>query len=152
MQREMRDERADIQGSPSRGRFLAFGGFALTMLGVIGYFVVVLHFAARLPQVRNDAIPNWILIEMGIVLSAFGVATAGAGHRRLPVVLTVLNGLVAMAFAALLYDFTLVPPASGPALGVAAPAFTLPDQGGRPVSLSDFRGRPLLLVFYRGHW
>jgi peroxiredoxin len=32
--------------------------------------------------------------------------------------------------------------------GAQAPDFTLPDQDGRPVSLADFRGRRVLLVFY----
>ena len=32
--------------------------------------------------------------------------------------------------------------------GSAAPDFTLPDQDGNRVSVSDFRGRTLLLVFY----
>jgi peroxiredoxin len=32
--------------------------------------------------------------------------------------------------------------------GARAPDFTLPDQDGKPVSLADFRGRPLLLAFY----
>jgi peroxiredoxin len=32
--------------------------------------------------------------------------------------------------------------------GAQAPDFTLPDQDGKLVSLADFRGRPLLLVFY----
>jgi peroxiredoxin len=32
--------------------------------------------------------------------------------------------------------------------GAQAPDFTLPDQDGKPVSLADFRGRPLLLAFY----
>ncbi len=32
--------------------------------------------------------------------------------------------------------------------GTPAPDFTLPDQDGKEVSLSDFRGRTLLLVFY----
>jgi peroxiredoxin len=32
--------------------------------------------------------------------------------------------------------------------GAPAPDFTLPDQDGKPVSLADFRGRPLLLAFY----
>jgi peroxiredoxin len=32
--------------------------------------------------------------------------------------------------------------------GARAPDFTLPDQDGRPVSLADFHGRPVLLVFY----
>ena len=32
--------------------------------------------------------------------------------------------------------------------GNAAPEFTLPDQDGRPVSLSHFVGRPVVLYFY----
>ena len=32
--------------------------------------------------------------------------------------------------------------------GTAAPPFTLPDQAGQPVLLSDFRGRKVLLYFY----
>ncbi|MDO8963262.1 MAG: redoxin domain-containing protein [Coriobacteriia bacterium] len=36
-------------------------------------------------------------------------------------------------------------------LDVTAPDFTLPDFSGKPVSLSDFRGRSdVLLVFNRG--
>ena len=37
--------------------------------------------------------------------------------------------------------------------GVQAPDFTLEDQNGRSVTLSAFRAqRPVVLVFYRGHW
>jgi peroxiredoxin len=32
--------------------------------------------------------------------------------------------------------------------GDSAPAFTLPDQNGNKVKLSDFRGSKLLLYFY----
>ena len=32
--------------------------------------------------------------------------------------------------------------------GDAAPDFTLPDQDGEPTSLSDLRGRPVVLYFY----
>ncbi len=32
--------------------------------------------------------------------------------------------------------------------GSKAPAFTLPDQDGRPVSLEDFRGKKVILYFY----
>lgn len=35
-------------------------------------------------------------------------------------------------------------------IGDQAPAFTLPGTGGITYSLSDFRGRPLVLVFYPG--
>lgn len=37
-------------------------------------------------------------------------------------------------------------------VGVSAPEFELPDQEGRPVRLSDYRGYPVLLVFIRGDW
>jgi len=33
-------------------------------------------------------------------------------------------------------------------VGDAAPAFTLPDADGKPVSLSDFAGRPVVVYFY----
>lgn len=36
--------------------------------------------------------------------------------------------------------------------GSAAPAFTLHDGAGSPVSLADFRGRPVVLVFYPFDW
>jgi thioredoxin-dependent peroxiredoxin len=32
--------------------------------------------------------------------------------------------------------------------GTQAPDFTLPDQDGEPVSVSDFRGHPVVLYFY----
>jgi peroxiredoxin Q/BCP len=35
-----------------------------------------------------------------------------------------------------------------PAVGDTAPAFTLPDQDGRDVSLGDFAGRTVVLYFY----
>ena len=37
--------------------------------------------------------------------------------------------------------------------GDAAPDFTLEDQDGKPVALSDYRGKKtVVLVFYRGYW
>lgn len=37
-------------------------------------------------------------------------------------------------------------------VGTPAPDFELPDAGGKPVRLSDFRGRPVVLVFYPLDW
>ena len=34
------------------------------------------------------------------------------------------------------------------AQGEVAPDFTLPDQDGNPVTLSELRGRPVVLYFY----
>jgi peroxiredoxin len=36
--------------------------------------------------------------------------------------------------------------------GTIAPDFALPDASGRPIRLSDFRGRPVVLVFYPLDW
>jgi cytochrome oxidase Cu insertion factor (SCO1/SenC/PrrC family) len=36
--------------------------------------------------------------------------------------------------------------------GETAPDFTLEDQSGRKVSLSESRGNPVVIVFYRGYW
>ena len=33
-------------------------------------------------------------------------------------------------------------------IGDSAPAFTMPDQSGQPVSLADFKGRNVVLYFY----
>lgn len=38
--------------------------------------------------------------------------------------------------------------AASPAIGSAAPAFTLPDQSGKAVSLADYRGKWVVLYFY----
>ncbi len=37
-------------------------------------------------------------------------------------------------------------------VGVQAPEFTLPDANGKPVSLSDFKGGTIVLVFYPLDW
>jgi peroxiredoxin Q/BCP len=40
--------------------------------------------------------------------------------------------------------------ASNPSVGDVAPDFTLPGTGGRSYSLSEYRGQPVVLVFYPG--
>ncbi|HWP85897.1 MAG TPA: redoxin domain-containing protein [Terriglobia bacterium] len=44
------------------------------------------------------------------------------------------------------YDLNRVVP------GVMAPDFRLQDQDGKVHQLSDYRGKNVVLVFYRGHW
>ena len=39
---------------------------------------------------------------------------------------------------------------AGVEVGTEAPDFTLPARGGRDVSLSPYRGQPVVLVFYPG--
>ncbi len=138
--------------SPTQAASLAIGGLALTLAGVVGYFVVVIHFADRLPQVRNDAAPNRILVALGLALALLAIVRASRGRRRLSLIVGGLNIVVAGAFTTMLTVGSSLPPAVGPAIGDGAPSFALPDQSGRTVRLEDFRGSPLLVVFYRGHW
>ena len=144
-------ERSAMPSSAARrARLLACLGLASTLVGVVGYFVLVLRYGAWLPRIRNDAIPNWILVALGLVLAVRAVRVAD--RRLVPALLLALNVVVAGAFAAMLYVASVVPPAPGPKVGAPAPAFALVDQSGRTVRLEDFRGAPLVLVFYRGHW
>jgi peptidoglycan/LPS O-acetylase OafA/YrhL len=134
----------------SRSPRLAAAGLALGVLGVVGYFVVVFRFGAWLPSIRNDAVPNLILVALGVGLSALAVLRTT--RRLVPGLLLGLNVAVAALFLAILYVISAVPPAAGPPLGAPAPGFALVDQSGKTVRLEDFRGAPVLLVFYRGHW
>jgi hypothetical protein len=132
-------------------RALALGGLLLVLAGVVGYFAVILSVQPWVPYVRNDAIPNWALIVAGLAFSITAVRRAGAG-RWLSGVLLGLNVVLAGLFAAFLYVTTAVSGTGGPPVGQPAPDFSLQDQSGRTLSLGDFHGSPLLLVFYRGHW
>ncbi len=62
----------------------------------------------------------------------------------------IVTVLLALAFAFPAYG---QPRAKPVAIGETAPDFTLTDQAGRSHTLSAERGkRPVVLVFYRGHW
>jgi cytochrome oxidase Cu insertion factor (SCO1/SenC/PrrC family) len=123
----------------------------LVLAGVVGYFAVVLGVPALVPYVRNRAVPNWALVAMGLVVSILAVGRAGTGAWMSRALLG-LNVVVSALFALFLYVFLAVPGARGPAVGASAPDWSLVDQTGQTVRLADFRGAPLVLVFYRGHW
>jgi peroxiredoxin Q/BCP len=59
--------------------------------------------------------------------------------RDLAVALALLAGLALTQSA---------PASAEPSAGSVAPAFTLPDQNGKPVSLADYRGKWVVLYFY----
>jgi hypothetical protein len=131
---------------------LALLGFLLVLIGIVGYFVVVLRFGPFLPTVRNDPVPNWLVITAGLALSVLAIFRGHGQGRVVPALLLAVNFLLTTAFGAFLYVMLRVPATSGPAIGSTAADFALADQHGQTRRLADFRGHPLLLVFYRGHW
>jgi hypothetical protein len=142
---------APVPPSPSgRSLRLALLGLVLGFAGVVGYFVLVLKFGAWVPGARNNALPSWLLIAGGLTLSL--VAVGRARRRLAAIALLLANVSVAGLFASLIYVSFAVPAANGPAIGSPAADFALADQTGRTAHLADFAGKPLLLVFYRGHW
>jgi AhpC/TSA family protein len=124
-------------------------GLLLTLGGVVSYFVIVLHFGAWLPWVRNTAAPNLVLLGLGLALS-LGAAWRTRGW--LAASLAAVSVALSAAFVWMLFVAWVLPPVPGPAIGAPAPDFALVDQDGKTARLADFRGSPLLLVFYRGHW
>jgi len=68
--------------------------------------------------------------------------------KLLPIILLISIGVCANAHSA--YYTQRTDPV---AVGEVAPDFTLEDQSGQKVTLSDARGKsPVVLVFYRGYW
>jgi peroxiredoxin len=81
--------------------------------------------------------------------------SAGANEQRSTTRAGSARGLTLREIADL---YRNTPKMEAPALstplppGTRAPDFTLPDASGRPVRLSDYRGRPVVLVFYPLDW
>jgi len=135
-----------------RRNWLPLWGLLLALAGVVGYFVVVLFAGGHLARVRNDAIPNLAVVGAGLACSVLGVARARSGKRRMAGVLAGLNVGIAAWFVWLLFGMSRVPVAAGPAIGSTPADFVLAAPDGKAVHLAELRGKPLLLVFYRGHW
>jgi len=136
-----------------RGRnHLAWIGPLLVFAGFVSYYL----FFARFPVLRDFPWVNLPLIWAGAVLSVLGVARARRrGRGKIPAAVGLLFALLVTAFFHLYVfwlSYRLPDGAESAAVEAVAPDFTLQDQSGRPVSLSDLRGSNVVLVFYRGFW
>lgn len=130
-------------------------GFVLTLFGVLSYFLYFYQFAG----LRDFPVVNLPIVILGVILAGagcWGVFTQG--HGVVGKGLAGLGFLLALGIAGLFnfYIFSmsygLPQSAQAAATEKPAPDFTLLDHNSRSVSLSDFRGRKVVLVFYRGHW
>src|SRR6201993_3526122 len=67
---------------------------------------------------------------------------------RTPPMFLILAGLAVVLACAALFVFGTRAGDKAPAIGTAAPDFTLNSQDGKPISLDSFRGKWVVLYFY----
>ncbi len=129
-------------------------GPVLTFAAFISYFLIFVN----VPALRDFPWVNLPLVIAGVVLTILGLRQSWGG-ASLWSRLFQGTGLVASLFFAALflaYIFVIsnqVPEPTEKTLALnQAPAFSLQDANGATVQLDDFRGKRVILVFYRGHW
>src|SRR5262245_27009172 len=99
------------------------------------------------PFLRSSGLAAWVMLALGLAL-----ALVAAWHdSRLWMRAIVWIQVAALLFAGwAAFVWARLPETHVPE---RAPDFTLPDQDGRPVTLSkELQKGPVLLVFFRGHW
>jgi hypothetical protein len=139
-------------GAPRRRNHLLWVGPLVVFAGFVSYYQVFVRF----PVLRDFPWVNLPVIWIGVVLSVVGVVRAFRRGRGK------ILGSLALAFSVLVagffhaYIFWISYRMPGPTTTTTsmsrAPDFSLTDQHGRTVTLSDLLGRKVVLVFYRGYW
>ncbi len=141
--------------SPRRPQLAVWGGLLITIVGAISYFT----WAAQFADLRDFPILNLPIALLGTGLAGVGcVQVFKRGGGIVGKASAGIGFLLALGVAGMFgfYIFSSsaeLPPAAGaPRVGTVAPAFTLPDENERPVQLADYRGKKVVLLFYRGFW
>ncbi len=122
---------------------------------MVSYF----SYFSRFPILRDFPWLNLPVIAVGLLLSILGVREAFGSKapslgRNMSLASLVLSLAVSGFFVWYVFVETYqLPGADGVMrIGAKAPTFRLLDQNSLPVTLSDYRGNKVILVFYRGHW
>jgi len=135
----------------------AIAGVVFGLGGVLGYFALVLTHDPRLRGLIHTPVLNLALVVVGLLLSVLGAIQANQrtrGGRVSAPALALLNVALSgfLGWHLFVASYRLPPAAHAPAVGAVAPDFELRDERGVPVRLSSFRGRTVVLLFYRGFW
>jgi len=130
-------------------------GFVVVVGGLFSY-----AFFAQFPITRDFPWANLLLFGIGGVLLLFGLFRAFGRPQayRGKIFGSVFTALALFLFGFFAYEIFYalkqVPlSAQAPRIGEKAPEFTLPDQNGKQVALTDLLSpNGAVLIFYRGHW
>jgi hypothetical protein len=125
-----------------------------TLLALAALLVVAGTLAWYYPKIQNVTAPLRPWREQ--TLMGLALLLAGGATFLHPGVFGYLTGGLAVLLAGLflLLTFTSGLPDQPPpfAVGDVAPDFSAYDAEGRAFRLSQLRGSPVLLKFFRGHW
>jgi hypothetical protein len=130
-------------------------GFVVAVGGLFSY-----ELFARFPVTRDFPWANLLLFAIGAALLLFGLFRAFGRPQlyRGKIFGTILAVLASLLFAFFAYEIFYVLhqvplSAQAPKVGQHAPSFSLPDQDGKQIALSDLLSpNGALLIFYRGYW
>jgi hypothetical protein len=130
-------------------------GFVVAVGGLFSY-----QFFIQFPSTRDFPWASLLLFGIGATLlltgsfRAFGRPQLYRG-KIFGSIFALISVLLFAFFAyEIFYVLRQVPlSAQAPRVGEKAPEFTLPDQNGKQVALSDLVSpNGAVLIFYRGHW
>lgn len=94
------------------------------------------------------------LVTVAVMVGSEGRPAFGPGLRGALLAGTIAAVLGFTAYGTYVYGFsqTLAVASAAPQRGDIAPDFSVTDPEGQTYTLSELRGAPVLLVFYRGQW
>ncbi|MEM7245739.1 MAG: hypothetical protein AAF533_10375 [Acidobacteriota bacterium] len=146
------------EGATAPGPWWLRNGWWLGVPFAVANLIAYFTFFVKWPDLRDHPWPSLLiglLILTWIVVGAGLAWKQGAWLRRLGALALGAFGLL-VSLLLPFYVFGLSyqvpePTATTEALTVA-PDFTLTDDQGASRSLSEFRGKKVLIVFYRGWW
>lgn len=129
----------------------AFVSFAL-----YGAYLPLAGFEMFRPYVDQAEVWSLVALALGVLSAYLGWSVrhrVGPGVRRLMTVGSLFALLGSGAYVHYVHVLTSQLPEPAPLhVGDEAPLFSAPDFLGQTVQLDRWRGKPVVLVFYRGHW